>query len=95
MFVWMGPRWLARRMRPGSRGSRIAWWMSVPVAVVIIAVAWTSFTHDHAAGSAIGFLVLWTAGVIAIEAVNFRSMYLGLGRRAEAMKRAADDAEAR
>ena len=95
MFVWMGPRWLARRMRPGGRGARTAWWVSVPVAVVIIAVAWTSFTRHHAAGSAIGFLVLWTAAVLAIEAVNFRSMYLGRGRRAEAMKRAADDAEAR
>jgi hypothetical protein len=41
------------------------------------------------------FLVLWTVGIVAMEAWNFRTMYLGRGRRAEAIQRATDQQEPR
>jgi hypothetical protein len=38
----------------------------------------------------VAFLVAWTVGIVAIEAWNFRTMYLGRGRQAEALRRARD-----
>ncbi len=43
----------------------------------------------------VAFLVVWTVGIVAIEAWNFRTMYLGRGRRAEALQRATDEPGAR
>ena len=37
------------------------------------------------------FLVVWTIGIVAIEAWTFRTMYLGRGRNAEAIRRASDE----
>jgi len=88
VWVWVGPKW----MRPGSRAARIMWLVSLPVAAVMIGVAWTSFRHARPAGAPV-FLVVWTVLIIGIEAVNFRTLYLGRGRRAEAVTRAfADEA---
>jgi hypothetical protein len=46
-------------------------------------------------GGGVAFLVVWTLGIIAIEAWNFRTMYLGRGRSATAVQRAMDDRDAR
>lgn len=90
MWVWVGPKW----MRPGSRFSRAVWIVSLPVAAVLIWLAWTTVGTGDTSGGVV-FLVIWTAGLIAIEAWNFRTMYLGRGRRAEAIQRAADEQDAR
>lgn len=37
------------------------------------------------------FLVVWTVGIVAMEAWNFRAVYLGRGRRAHALQRATDE----
>jgi hypothetical protein len=90
MWVWVGPKW----MRPGSRFSRAMWLVSLPVAAVLIWLAWTTVGTGDTRGGVV-FLVIWTVGLIAIEAWNFRTMYLGRGRRAEAIQRAADEQDAR
>lgn len=90
MWVWVGPKW----MRPGSRFSRAMWLVSLPVAAFLIWLAWTTVGAGNTSGGAV-FLVIWTVGLIAIEAWNFRTIYLGRGRRAEAIQRAADEQDAR
>ena len=90
MWVWVGPTW----MRPGSRFSRAMWLVSLPVAAVLIWFAWTQ-VGTQPEGTSLVFLLAWTAAVIAIEGWNFRTMYLGRGRRAEALQRAMDERRAR
>ena len=85
MWVWVAPKWA----RPGSRFSRAMWWASLPVAAVLIWLAWTTVGTGNTSGG-VAILVAWTVGVVAIEAWNFRTMYLRRGRRAEAVQRAAD-----
>jgi hypothetical protein len=88
--VWVGPKW----MRPGSRFSRAMWLASLPVAAVLIWFGWTQVgTGSNSEGMV--FLVVWTVGIVAIEAWNFRTMYLGRGRRAESIQRATDQREPR
>jgi hypothetical protein len=90
MWFWMGPTW----MRPGSRFSRVMWIVSLPVAAVLIWFAWTR-TVGRPHGTGLAFLLVWTVAVVAIEAWNFRTMFLGRGRRAEAMQRAMDERTSR
>ena len=90
MWVWVGPTW----MRPGSRFSRAMWLVSLPVAGVLIWFAWTKAV-EQPDGKGFAFLVVWTVAVVGIEAWNFRTMYLGRGRRAEALQRAMDERSAR
>ena len=89
MWVWVGPTW----MRPGSRFSRAMWLVSLPVAAVLIWFAWTTVEQPDGTGRV--FLLVCTVAVVAIEAWNFRTMYLGRGRRAEALQRAMDERSAR
>jgi hypothetical protein len=70
------------------------WLLSLPVAAVLIGLAWTSFRHARPAGAPV-FLVVWTVLIVAIEAVNFRMLYLGRGRRADAVNRALADRDGR
>ena len=86
MWVWVGPKWL----RPGSRFSRAMWLVSLPVAAFLIWFGWTRVGTGSTAGG-VAFLVIWTVGVVAIEAWNFRTMYLGRGRQAEAVRRAGHE----
>ncbi|MGZ4509408.1 MAG: hypothetical protein ACXVX0_19350 [Blastococcus sp.] len=90
MWVWVGPKW----MRPGGRAARVMWLVSLPVAAVMIGLAWTSFGHARHAGTP-AFLVVWTVLIVGIEAVNFRTLYLGRGRRADAVNRALADEDER
>ena len=83
MWVWVGPRW----MRPGSRFSRVMWFVSLPVAAFMIWFGWTHIA-PRSSGGGVVFLVVWTLGILVIEAVNFRTMYLARGRQAEAINRA-------
>lgn len=86
MWVWVGPKW----MRPGGRFSRVMWFVSLPVAAVLIWLGWTK-VGAGSPGGGIAFLVIWTVGIIAIEAWNFRTLYLGRGRRAAIVQRAMDE----
>jgi hypothetical protein len=86
MWVWVGPKW----MRPGSRFSRAMWLASLPVAALLIWFGWTQVGAGSTAEGTV-FLVVWTVGIVAMEAWNFRSMYLGRGGRAEAIQRATDE----
>ena len=90
MWVWVGPKW----MRPGSRFSRAMWLASLPVAALLIWVARTDLGAS-ADGTGRAFLIVWTVGLVAIEAWNFRTLYLGRGRRAEAVQSAIDQRDAR
>jgi hypothetical protein len=90
MWVWVGPKW----MRPGSRFNRAMWLLSLPVAGFLTWFAWAK-VGTGPGGTGVAFLVVWTLGVVAIEAWNFRTMYLGRGRRAEAVQRAIDEQDAR
>lgn len=85
MCVWAGPKW----MRPGSRFSKVMWLVSLPVAAFLIWFGWTR-VGTGSTGAGVAFLVVWTIGIVAIEAWNFRTMYLGRGRQAEALRRASD-----
>jgi hypothetical protein len=89
MWVWVGPRW----MRPGGRFSRAMWLASLPVAAVLIWFGWTQ-VGTGSTGEGTAFLVVWTAGIVAIEAWNFRTMYLGRGGRAAAVRRAIEERDA-
>ena len=62
MWVWVGPRW----MRPGRRFSRVMWFVSLPVAVFMNWFGWT-WVGPGSTGGGVAFLVVWTAGIIAIE----------------------------
>lgn len=86
MWVWVGPKW----MRPGSRFSRVIWLVSLPVAAFLIWFGWTR-VGTGSTGGGLAFLVVWTVGIVAIEAWNFRTMYLKRGAHAEAVQRASDD----
>ncbi len=90
MWLWVGPKW----RRPGSRFSRAMWLASLPVAAVLIWFGWTRAGTGSTGGGAV-FLVAWTAGIVAITAWNFRTMYLGRGARAEALHRATDQQDPR
>lgn len=65
------------------------WFVSLPIAVGMIWFAWHSFA-PHARGASTLFLIVWTAGIVVIEGINFRTMYLGRGRRAQAVYAALD-----
>lgn len=86
MWVWVGPRW----MRPGGRFSRVMWIVSLPVAAFLVWFGWTQ-VGTGGTGGGLAFLVVWTVGIVAIQAWNFRTMYLGRGRHAEAVQRAGDE----
>ena len=88
MWVWMG----RKRMRPGSRFSRAMWLASLPVAAVLIWFGWTQVGTGSTVEGKI-FLIVWTVGIVAIGAWNFRTMYLGRGRGAEAVRRLTDPKE--
>lgn len=90
MWVWAGPRW----MRPGTRFSRAMWLASLPVAALLI---WFGWTHvgTGSTGGGVAFLVVWTLGIVAIEAWNFRTVYLGRGGQARALQRATDEQDPR
>lgn len=93
MFIWVGPRW----MGPGTRFSKIAFTISVPLAIFMIVIAWTSFrhgTHSHLYPTTI-FRVLWTALLIAIEAFNFYTWVLARGPYARRILAAADKSPAK
>lgn len=90
MWVWVGPKW----MRPGSRFSRAMWFVSLPVAAFMIWFGWTQLGARSGGGGRV-FLVIWTVGIIAMEAWNFRTAYLGRGRRATSIQRAMDDRDSR
>ena len=90
MWVWVGPTW----MRPGSRFARAMWLTSLPVAAVLIWVAWST-VGVRGAKAGVALLVGWTVVVLAVEAWNFRTMFLGRGRRARALLRAIDERDAR
>lgn len=90
MWVWVGPRW----MRPGSRFARVMWLISLPIAVGMIIFVWSTFGLGRGSAASQAFLVIWTLGLVAIEAVNFRTLYLGRGRRAAAVQRAVEQDEA-
>jgi hypothetical protein len=66
------------------------WRVSLPVAVFLIWFGWTR-VGTGSTGGGVAFLVAWTVGIVAIEAWNFRTMYLGRGRQAEALRRASDE----
>jgi hypothetical protein len=66
------------------------WLVSLPVAAFLIWFGWTRVGTGSTAGG-VAFLVIWTVGVVAIEAWNFRTMYLGRGRQAEAVRRAGHE----
>lgn len=86
MWVWVGPKW----MRPGGRFSRAMWLVSLPVAAVLIWFGWTK-ADARSTGGGIAFLAIWTVGIMAIEAWNVRTMYLGRGRRAMTIQRAMNE----
>ncbi|NIH69222.1 hypothetical protein FB380_003710 [Modestobacter marinus] len=86
MWVRVRPKW----MRPGSRFSRATWLASLPVAAVLIWFGWMQ-VGTGSTGEGKVFLVVWTVGIVAIEAWNFRTLYLGRGRRAEALQRSTDE----
>jgi hypothetical protein len=65
------------------------WLASLPVAAVLIWFGWIEVSAGSAGGGKV-FLVVWTVGIVAMEAWNFRTMYLGQGRRAEDIGRATD-----
>jgi len=88
MWVWVGPKW----MRPGGRFSRAMWLASLPVAAVLIWFGWTQVGTGSTVEGKV-FLTVWTVGIVAIEAWNFRTLYLGRGRSAEAVRRLADREE--
>lgn len=90
MWIWVGPRW----MRPGSRFSRVMWFVSLPVAAFMIWFGWTKL-GPGSTGAGVAFLVVWTAGILAMEAWNFRTLYLGRGRSAATLQRAMDERDAR
>ena len=77
MQDWAGPAW----MRPGGRVSRVMWLVSLPVAAFLIWFGWARVGTGSTEGSWHSSSV-WTAGIVAIEAWNFRTMYLGRGRQA-------------
>ena len=85
MQQWAGPAW----MRPGGRVSRAMWLGSLPLAAFLIWFGWTQ-VGTGSTGGGLAFLVAWTAGIVAIVAWNFRTMYLGRGRHAEAVERAGE-----
>jgi hypothetical protein len=60
----------------------------------LIWLGWTQVGTGSTAGGT-AFLVVWTAGIVAMEAWNFRTMYLGRGRRAEALRRTTEQQEPR
>ena len=86
MWVWVGPQ----RMRPGSRFSRAMWLVSLPVAAFLIWFGWTR-VGTGSTGGGVAFLVVWTVGIVAIEAWNVRTMYLGRGGYAEDLRPAGDE----
>jgi len=90
MWVWVGPKW----MRPGGRFSRAMWFVSLPVAAFLLWFGWTKVGAGSPGGGR-AFLVIWTVGIIAIGAWNFRTLYLGRGRRATTIQRAMDDRDSR
>jgi hypothetical protein len=70
------------------------WLVSLPVAAFLIWFGWTRVGAESIGGG-VAFLVVWTVGIIAIEAWNFRTLYLARGRRAAVVQRAMDERDAR
>jgi len=66
------------------------WLVSLPLAALLIWFGWTR-VGTRSTGGGVAFLVVWTVGIVAIQAWNFRTMYLGRGRQAEAFRRAYDE----
>jgi hypothetical protein len=66
------------------------WFVSLPVAACLIWFGWTK-VGAGSTGGGMAFLVIWTVGIVVIEAWNFRTMYLGRGRRATTIQRAMDE----
>lgn len=77
-------------MRPGSTGARVWWVINLAVGIAMIALAWSLIFPDRPHHST-WFAVVWTALVVVITAVNFRTLWIGTGRRADAMNRALDE----
>jgi hypothetical protein len=90
MWVWTGPDW----MRPGGRFAKVMWLVSLPVAAFLIWLGWAEVGAGDTGGGA-AFLVAWTVGIVAIEAWNFRTLYLGRGRQREAFDRARNEKDPR
>ncbi len=77
-------------MRPGGCFSRAVWFVSPPVAAFLMWFGWTKVGAGSSSGGK-AFLIVWTVGIIAIEARNFRTMYLARDRRASTIQRAMDE----
>lgn len=65
------------------------WGLSVVVAVLMIVFVWSPSGPDGDRGG-VWFAILFSAFVAAIVLVNFRTLWLGQGRRAQAMEQSIE-----
>lgn len=64
------------------------WFVSLPIVAVMIGLAWSRVPQRTTQG--VAFLVVWTLLLLVILAMNFRTLFLARGRRAEMMLQALD-----
>jgi len=62
------------------------WLVSLPVAALLIWFGWAGI-GTGGTGGGVTFLVAWTVGIVAIQAWNFHTLYLGRERQADAFSR--------